>query len=307
MTLFFTDADVAARLDAATAVAAMRAAVIAAHEGRLVAPPRASASLDGGRLVMTAGQLADEWYGFRSYDTFGHAEGEQLVVLHDARSGGIRALAVGEEIGSRRTGAIGAVAVDALSRPDAATLGVIGTGNQAWTQVWAISAVRPLADVTVHSRTPAAREAFAARVHAELGIPARVVDSASAAVRERDLVVLATTSPTPVISAADLAPGTHVNAVGFKQQGRAEFGMDLLERSDLIVTDSPAQAAAYEPPMLAVGTPYAERLRHLGAVLTGALPGRRTGDEVSLFCSVGLAGTEVFLLDRLVAKATVPA
>lgn len=306
MTLVFADVEVAAYLDAPSAVAAMRAAIIAAHEGRLVAPPRASATLDGGRLVMTAGHLANEWYGFRSYDTFGHAEGEQLVVLHDARSGRIRALAVGEEIGSRRTGAIGAVAVDALGRADAATLGVIGAGNQAWTQVWAISAVRPLTEVTVHSRTPAAREAFTARVRAELGIAARAVDSASAAVRERDLVVLATTSPTPVISAADLAPGTHVNAVGFKQQGRAEFGMDLLERSGVIATDSPAQAAAYDPPMLTVGTPYAERLRHLGAVLTGALPGRRTGDEVSLFCSVGLAGTEVCLLDRLVAKATVP-
>ncbi len=73
MPLLLTDADVAARLDARTAVAAMRDALVAAHEGRLIAPPRASAVLEGGRLVMTAGHLADEWYGFRSYDTFGHA------------------------------------------------------------------------------------------------------------------------------------------------------------------------------------------------------------------------------------------
>jgi ornithine cyclodeaminase len=283
----------------------MRGALRAAHDGRLVAPPRASAPLDGGRLVMTAGQLADEWYGFRSYDTFGHPAGEQLVVLHDARTGRVQAVAVGEEIGSRRTGAIGGVAVDALARPDAGRLGVLGAGRQAWTQVWAAAAVRPLREVAVHSRTPAGRDAFAARVRAELGVPARAVADPRAAVRGRDVVVLATTSPTPVISAADLDPGTHVNAVGFKQLGRSEFGLDLLDRADVLVTDSPAQARAYDPPMLAADLRYADRLRHLGAVLAGAAPGRTDAAQVSVFCSVGLAGSEVFLLDRL-ARAALP-
>jgi ornithine cyclodeaminase len=301
--LLLTDDDIAARLDAPTAVGAMRDALLAAHRGALIAPPRATATLEGGRLVMTAGHLADEWYGFRSYDTFGHEPGEQLVVLHDARTGRIRAIAVGAEIGSRRTGAIGGVAVDALARPDAATLGVVGAGRQAWTQVWAAAAVRDLRAVSIYSRTPAARAAFADRVRAELGIPAVAAGSAAEAVAGRDLVILATTSPTPVIAATDLAPGAHVNAVGFKQHGRAELGLDLLARAGTIATDSPAQAAAYEPPMIVVGTPHERRMRALGAVLDGAAPGRAAPDEVTLFCSVGLAGTEVFLLDRLAATA----
>ena len=184
----------------------MRDALLAAYAGRLVAPPRAAAPLGGGRMVLTAGHLAGEWYGFRSYDTFGHPQSEQLVVLHDGRTGAVRAVAVGEELGSRRTGGLGGVAVDALARPDAATLGVIGSGGQAWTQVWAAAAVRPLREVTVHSRSAARREAFAARVRAELGVPARAVATAGAPSRDRDVVVLATTSPTPVLAAADLAP-----------------------------------------------------------------------------------------------------
>lgn len=299
MTLLFSDDDVAATLGASLTVDAMRDALLAAHQGRLIAPPRASASLGGGRMVLTAGHLTGEWYGFRSYDTFGHPESGQLVVLHDAGTGAVRAIAVGEELGSRRTGGLGGVAVDALARPDAATLGVVGSGRQAWTQVWAAAAVRPLAEVTVYSRSAANREAFAARVRAELGVPARAVGSATAAVTGRDIVVLATTSRTPVLDARDLAPGTHVNTVGFKQRHRAEFGVDLLDAADVLVTDSPAQAAAYDPPMLAVLPPYAERLRDLGAVLAGVVPGRTGADEISVFCSTGLAGTEVFLLDRL--------
>ncbi|MEV4542563.1 ornithine cyclodeaminase family protein [Micromonospora echinaurantiaca] len=301
MTLLFSDREVTAALDAGTTVDAMRDALRAAYAGRLVAPPRAAASLGGGRMVLTAGHLTGEWYGFRSYDTFGHPEAEQVVVLHDGRTGAVRAVAVGEELGSRRTGGLGGVAVDALARPDAATLGVIGSGRQAWTQVWAAAAVRPLREVTVYSRSAARREAFAARVRAELDVPARAVESARAAVRERDLVVLATTSPTPVLDAADLRPGTHVNAVGFKQRDRAEFGTDLMDVADLLVTDSPAQASAYAPPMLAADPPYAHRLLDLGAVLAGAATGRTRADQISVFCSVGLAGTEVFLLDRLVA------
>lgn len=297
MTLLLTDADITTVLDGPSAVAAMRAAMLESHVGRLVAPPRGAVPLRGGRLVTAAGQFGDEWYGFRSYDTFGHADGEQLVILHDAGTGRVRAIAVGEEIGSRCTGAIGGVAVDALARPAAATLGVIGAGRQAWTQVWATAAVRPLRRVTVHSRTPAARDAFAARVQAELGIAARAVDTPTAAVRGQDIVILATTSPNPVIAASDVEPGTHVNTVGFKQHGRAEFGVDLLDRADVLVTDSLAQVGAYDPPMLAAGLPYRDRLGQLGAVLAGTLSGRTSADQVSLFCSVGLAGTEVFLLD----------
>ncbi|MEV1329003.1 ornithine cyclodeaminase family protein [Micromonospora costi] len=300
MTVLFSDTEVSAALDAATTVDAMRAALLAAYDGRLVAPPRASASLGGGRMVLTAGHLTGEWYGYRSYDTFGHPESQQLVVLHDARSGAVRAVAVGEELGSRRTGGLGGVAVDALARPDAATLGVIGSGRQAWTQVWAAAAVRPLREVTVYSRSAARREAFAARVGAELGVAARAVDDPAAAVTGRDVVVLATTSPTPVLDAAHLSPGTHVNAVGFKQRDRAEFGPDLLAAADVLATDSPAQARAYAPPMLAAEPPYADRLRDLGAVLAGAEVGRTAPEQISVFCSVGLAGTEVFLLDRLV-------
>ncbi|MBM0280011.1 ornithine cyclodeaminase family protein, partial [Micromonospora sp. STR1s_6] len=154
-------------------------------------------------------------------------------------------------------------------------------------------------EVVVHSRSAARRDAFAARVRAELGVSARATADPGSAVAGRDIVLLATTSPSPVLRAADLSPGTHVNAVGFKQRDRSEFGTDLLDRAEVLATDSPAQAASYQPPMLAATPAYTGRLHDLGAILAGAVAGRTSAEQVSVFCSTGLAGTEVFLLDAL--------
>lgn len=97
----------------------------------------------------------------------------QLVALHAEPSGELLGLAVGKELGSHRTGALGGLAVDLLARPAARTVGLVGAGTQAWTQVWAISGVRELAGVRVFSRDPGRRRAFAERVRAELGWPQR--------------------------------------------------------------------------------------------------------------------------------------
>jgi ornithine cyclodeaminase len=183
-----------------------------------------------------------------------------------------------------------------MARADATTVGVVGAGRQAWTQLWAIAAVRPVADVAVFARTPERRDAFAERARAELGLSGRAVASAQAAVADRDIVVLATTAGTPVVDAAWIAPGTAVTGVGPKQVGRAEFGPDLPARVDLVVTDSPAQLDGYDPPAVLAGTDVV----HLGAVLAGDHPGRTAPGQVTFYASVGLAGTEPFLLARLV-------
>lgn len=296
MVTVLTDAEIRARLRPGQAVGWMREAVLAAHEGRLRTPPRVSTDLGDGRLVFTTGALEGEWFGYRSYDSFDTEPGQQVVVLHDWGSGEVRGIAVGNELGPRRVGAIGGVAVDALADPGAETLALIGTGTQAFTQLWAISAVRRLVGVRVFSRDRDRRIAFARRASEDLGVPITAVESAREAVEGADLVVLATNSPTPVIDPAWVKDGAFVTTLGPKQQGRAEFGPELIDRADLVVTDSIAQTRAYDPPFILSGTPQHDRLISLGAALSGNV----TGGTV-LFCSVGLAGTEAYLLAKLVS------
>jgi ornithine cyclodeaminase len=249
-------------------------------------------------MVFTVGRLRGEWVGYRSYDTFPHQDGTQTVVVHDEVTGALRALAVGREVGPRRTGAIGGVAVDALAAPDARIAAVIGTGPHAYTQVWAFAALRPWAEIRVYSRDATRRRAFVERIAPLTGARCIAADDARSAVEGAGVVILATTSPTPVVEAGWLAPGCQVSTLG--QPGTTnEFGPDLVAAAGLLVTDAPAQLGAYDPALVLAGTGDPGRVVPLGAVRAGDAP--RPTEGIRLFLSVGLAGTEAYLVDRLAA------
>lgn len=295
--LLLDDDDVRARLDAATAVTAVREALLAEHRGTLHAPPRLRARFGDGDLVVTAGHLtARRLFGFRSYDTFAGAE--QLVAVWSSADGRLRAVVHGAELGARRTGAIGAVAVDVAARPGPVRLGLVGAGTQAWTQLWALSEVREVTEAVVAARHPEHAAAFARRAGEELGVPARAVTAVEDAVRERDVVIAATTSTVPVLDAGWIAPGTHVTTVGPKTVAGHELPAGLAERAGLVFTDSPAQASAATPPYALP----ADRMAGLGAILAGAVPGRTAPEEITVFCSAGLAGTEVAVAAALAER-----
>ena len=151
--LVLDDEDIRSQLCARDAVRWMGEAIDAHHRGDLVAPARVHADLGDGRLVFTTGRLRGSWFDYRSYDTFPAGPGSQVVVVHDEASGTARAIAVGNELGPRRVGAIGAAAADVLASPEAAVAAIIGTGTQAVTQLWALPAVRDLGEVRVFPGT----------------------------------------------------------------------------------------------------------------------------------------------------------
>ncbi len=299
------DAEVRRTLSPELAVDAIREALAALHDGRLAAPPRVRAELGDGTLTFTAGRLAGVGYGFRVYDTQPTKDADQATVVFDDHGGHVLGVVTGTWFGDARTGAIGAVAVDLLADPDAGSLGVVGTGAQAWSQVWALRAVRTLHQVRVFSRDPGRRGRFAQRCRDELGLPADAVTNARAAVEGADVVVLATRSGTPVIEAGWVRPGAHVTTVGPKEVGRHECPVDLATRAAVLATDSLAQLDAYPGPYFLTGTPERERMVSLAAVQAGEVARPADPTATTLFCSVGLAGTEVAVAATLFARAAV--
>lgn len=117
--------------------------------------------------------------------------------------------------------------------------------------------------------------------------------------REKDVLVTATSSTSPVFDADELSPGTHVNAVGSKSVAGHDLPFEAVERADVLVTDSTAQCRAYDPPFLLRGDPGTAYPVSLGAVDLGTALGRGAGDDITVYFSTGPAGTEVALAEML--------
>lgn len=288
------------------AINAVEGALMGKATGRLVSPPRHNVRFgDFGDLVFTVGGTTGTapTAGFRVYDTFAGNDHTQLVAVWSASTAKLLGIILGTRLGEIRTGAIGGVAIRQMSRADAKRVGIVGSGMQARTQLEAAASVRKVEEAFVFSRSAANRKAFALEMTARIGFPVRAVDKPEDAVREMDIVICATTSSRPVLDAAWLARGTHVNTVGPKFIDDHELGTDVADRAALIATDSPEQVGAYPRPFFLAGSSSLDRMLDLAEIVQGGLPERRKPDDITLFCSAGLAGTEVIVASQILAQA----
>lgn len=295
------DDDIRTRLPMASAIRAIRTALQEKADGTLLAPPRFS--VPGGRnsLVFTVGGTTGDrkLLGFRVYGTFAEDSPDhvQLVAVYDGATGALRGIVLGNRIGPLRTGAIGGVAVDVLARRDAKRLAILGTGTQARTQLEAAVCVRPFETIRIFSPNRGHRETFAREMSRVTGHPVEAVGHAREAVDEADAVLCATTSSSPVFEADWLKPGAHITTLSGGFRGASDIDPRVVERSAVIVTDSRAQLESFAEPSLVAGTPHASKLVELGDVVARRARGRGSEAEITLFLSVGLAGTEVIVAD----------
>ncbi|MBZ6495008.1 ornithine cyclodeaminase family protein [Natrinema longum] len=288
------DGDVYSQFDYQQVVDAMRAA------GTLEAPPRWHVDAGEGDLVFTAGAATGpvNAAGFRLYETYTSGDGHtELVAVLDSTTGRFEGLFVGHAIGRLRTGGIGGVAIDALARADGETLGILGSGHQARAQVGAACAARDFNEVLVYSPTAQSRASFAEMVAAEVGPPVRAVDDPEPVVRKADALVCATDSEEPVFDPGWLEAGTHVTTIGPRFRDGHELPLAVVDRADVVATDSIPQVDDYDRPHIATDE-HRERLVELADILEEPHLGRSNDDDLTLFCSVGLAGTEVVLGTR---------
>jgi ornithine cyclodeaminase/alanine dehydrogenase-like protein (mu-crystallin family) len=233
--------------------------------------------------------------GLKAYTTF--REGVRFVVLlYSGGDGRLLALVEADWLGQMRTGAASGVATRYMARPEAATLGVIGTGQQSRTQLLAVCAVRPIQTVLIYGRDEARRSAFAKEMAERAGNTVRVVASAQEAVSAVDVVVTMTTARDTVLQGAWLQPGTHVNAAGANWATRREVDDVAVERSTVVAVDSVEQARLEAGDLVlpaAIGRFDWSRAVELGQIVAGQASGRPTPDAITLFKSVGIALEDV--------------
>ncbi len=233
--------------------------------------------------------------GLKSYVSVGGGT-RMVVVLFDIESGEALALLGAHVLGQLRTGAASGVATKYMARPDAATVGIIGSGYQARTQLEAVCAVRTIRQVWAYSRTPEHRIEFAREMTAMLGVPVEAVATAEAAVAEADIVVTITTSREPVFQGEALRPGTHINAAGSNSDQRRELDETAVRRSDLIVVDDLPQARIEAGELIWAheqGAFQWEDAVELAQVVSGAVQGRPNANAITLFESQGIGIEDV--------------
>jgi len=265
--------------------------------GEVLVHARRRFELPGGAFFhhMAAADVTGNLVATKQY-TYVGGKLKFVLSLFSTESGDLLALMEADVLGQMRTGAATGVATKYLARADAKTAAIIGTGGQARTQLEAIAAVRKLERVRVYGRDASGREKFAREMSAKLNLPVEPVASSEEATEPAAIVCTATTSSHAVVSAAAIAPGTHINAIGANHMKKRELDADTVAKCDRIFVDSIDQSRQ-EAGDLVLGFAGHEKrwdaVRELSSLVAGICPGRGSDRQITLFKSNGIAAWDL--------------
>ncbi len=301
---YFDEYEVRERLRMADLIEAMERALIEFSAGRVEQPVRtvfsfgAEHSLFGlmSSYVPSLPALGAKLVTVCTGNTGRGLETHQaIIVMLNPTTGVPEAIIDGRYVTEARTAAVSAVSARRLARKDARVLGVLGSGVQARSHLEALGCVRNFREVRVWSPNADRLQQFAS----ETG--ARAMANAEAVVRGADVVVAATSSPTPVVRNEWVSEGTHVIAVGSCLPTQRELDPALVARARLVV-DSRA-AALQEAGDVVMGIAEGRwRAEHIAAEL-GELPIRSDDREITVFKSLGLAVEDIFAAHLVLTNA----
>jgi alanine dehydrogenase len=307
MTLHISEAEVRKVLTMQMAIEAVEDISRKEGSGEVVVHPRQRFELPGGGFFhhMAAADFKAGYIAMKQY-TYVKGRLKFLVPLYEIATGDLLALIEADRMGQMRTGAASGVATKYLSREDARTVAIIGTGGQAKTQLEAIAAVRKLQAVRVYGRDVAKREKFCEEMSAKIGALVEPATSSKEAVSGSDIVVTSTTSAHPVVFGADLGRGTHINAIGANHAHKRELDEEAISKASVIVVDSIEQSRQ-EAGDLVLSFQCDEsrwgKVKKLCDLVAGTATGRTSSEEVTLFKSNGIASWDLAVAMRVYALA----
>lgn len=230
---------------------------------------------------------------------------QSATLLFDPETGRAAALVSANYLTGIRTGAASAIASKHLSRPDASSLGIIGTGAQSVYQLRATLAVRPIGRVLAWDLSEASLAAFG-EIVAELGLDYAPQAERQAVASGADILITVTPSRQALVEKSWVRPGTHINAMGADTKGKQELDPALVAAA-VIFVDEAAQAFtigecqhAYAAGLIGDSDVRAS----LGAVIAGMGEGRQNADEITLFDGTGVSLQDLVVADLAVKRAT---
>jgi alanine dehydrogenase len=292
MALLLKEKDVTELLDMETALAAVEEVFRDQASGEATNRARNRVSTQTSQLsYMVASDNRLGIYGMKTY-TVSRKGARFLVMLYESQTGDLLAMIEADKLGQMRTGAASGVATKYMARADAETVGIYGTGWQAESQLMAVCAVRNIKSIKAYSRSPEHREAFAAKMTAQLGVEVSAVETPEEAARNQAIVITITSGREPVLKGEWLEKGAHVNVAGSNFLTKAEIDVETVRRSSVIAVDA-TETAKVEAgdllPSIERGLINWESLIELGRIVAGQCKGRTSDDDITLFKSHGIA------------------
>jgi ornithine cyclodeaminase/alanine dehydrogenase-like protein (mu-crystallin family) len=298
--LALSEADVRGLVGPREALECMRTGFSALYGGRVTQPaimdlefPDADgeAHLKGAHIHGVPYWSVKAATGFWSNAERGLPVTSGLSLVFSAETGVLAALVLDNGyLTELRTGAAGALAADLLAQREVPCAAIIGAGGQARYQLEALAGVRELGRVVVASRSRDNADAFAAEMRERLELDISVAENVESAVRDAQVVVTTTPSREPVVRASWLRPGTHVTAMGSDFAEKQELDVDVVALADVVAADHPPVAARNGELHHAIeaGVIRLEDVVPLGALVTGAAPGRTSAEQITVCDLVGV-------------------
>ena len=303
MTLLLSESEVKSILTMPLALEAVENSFQRLADGSALLHSRARLHTPGKSYLhyMAAADATSGYMGLKIYTS--SKDGLRfLILLFSVESGDLVAQIEADYVGQMRTGAASGVATKFVARANAKTVGIIGAGLQARTQLEAISLTRKIENVRAFSRDPQRRETFASEMSTILKIPVVAVPTAEQAVRDLDIVVTSTTSANPVVEGRWLTPGTHINAIGANFPQKHELDAEAIRRCDVITADSREQSKLESGDLIQM---YGDDQRrwtnviNFAEIVSGKTPGRTNDQQITLFKSNGIAIEDIVVAGRI--------
>jgi len=291
MAIYINDEEIRQLIRIEDAIEAVRGIMRDLAEGKACNCPRQRPRTTSTMLhvLCAAGERIGS-LGLKAYTT--RQDGNRfLFLLFSDKTGDCDAVIEADWLGRFRTGAASGVATRYLAHPDAETVGIIGTGRHALTQLLAVCAVRQIKQAFVWSPTPEHRIRFAEENQEAVPISLKLCESAESLVRQSDILCTITKASTPVLKREWVQPGTHINAAGSNSLSRQEIDPETLRGADILVIDSIEQAKMECGdlfPLVQAGEKKWDDLIELSTVVSSGKSLREGSSQISIFESHGL-------------------
>ncbi|MGH9969561.1 MAG: ornithine cyclodeaminase family protein [Pyrinomonadaceae bacterium] len=305
--LWISEAEVTSLMNIGDAIQALERGLLAEANGDARNMVKTHVGWGDGATLHAIGAVFPK-AGFAGTKTWAHtkAGASPLLVLFDSESGALRAIIEAFALGQMRTASASGLATQWLAVAGAEDFAIIGTGKQAITQVAAVLAVRPIRKIRVFGLNEERRREFAKRVESEFNVETIACNSAADTVVGAQVITLVTRATEPVITAAMIAQGSHINAVGAILPNRAEVSQDLMRRCSEIIVDSVLQAQHLSRELIEfLGDPDEEGWKKVKslACLLSQRESRRPTDDVTLLKSLGMGISDLSLGIELYGSA----